>query len=321
MYNITYNSLRPYLFKNKSTFLFWICMTLLLILFSKPLYSLTLLSMNEEIHSYVLLIPLVSLYLVNLKRSSMPEISHVNSWSILTMISVLAFIFFGLSSLSSKNLNNNDVISLLVICYILLNVAICVLFYGYARFRHLAFPFAFLFFMVPLPDLLVSRLEDLLMRASRDVAYLFFHCTNTPVLRNGQILELPGTALEVARECSGIRSTLILFITSIIASHLFLTSITHRIIIILIIIPLGIIRNSARILVIGLLCVYNGPHIIDSWIHHNGGIVFFVLSLIPLFMIGAFLYYREKKTRTPIYSTTSIPFQKHEHIDPSRNEN
>ncbi len=49
------------------------------------------------------------------------------------------------------------------------------------------------------------------------------------------------------------------------------------------VIPLGLLRNAARILVISLLCVHIGPHMINSVIHRRGGPVFFALSLVPLF--------------------------------------
>jgi len=60
------------------------------------------------------------------------------------------------------------------------------------------------------------------------------------------------------------------------------------------VIPLGIVRNAFRILVIGLLCVHVGPHMIDSLIHRRGGPFFFVLSLVPLFLLLWWLRRRER---------------------------
>ena len=51
------------------------------------------------------------------------------------------------------------------------------------------------------------------------------------------------------------------------------------------VLPLGVVRNGVRILVIGFLCVHEGPHMIESWIHRDGGPVFFALSLAPLFLL------------------------------------
>jgi exosortase/archaeosortase family protein len=100
--------------------------------------------------------------------------------------------------------------------------------------------------------------------------------------------------LEVARECSGIRSTWVLFITSLVASHMFLKSPWRRFVLVAFVIPLGVLRNGFRILVIALLCVHVGPHMVDSFVHHQGGPIFFVLSLVPLFLLMAWLRRRDR---------------------------
>ena len=82
------------------------------------------------------------------------------------------------------------------------------------------------------------------------------------------ILEV--VVLEVGQECSGIRSSWVLFISSILASYLFLTTSWRKVALVAFVIPLGILRNGFRILVIGLLCVHIGPHMIESPIHHRG---------------------------------------------------
>ena len=148
-----------------------------------------------------------------------------------------------------------------------------------------AFPFAFLLFMTPLPGSVVQWLENASKLASADCASFFLHLTGIPVLRDGTIFQLPGIVIEVAQECSGIRSSLVLLIASILASYLFLRRPSHRLILVLVAIPLGVLRNGFRITVIGLLCVRFGPQMIHSIIHKRGGPAFFVLSLIPLIAV------------------------------------
>ena len=148
-----------------------------------------------------------------------------------------------------------------------------------------AFPIVFLIFMIPLPDRVVDFLETGSKLASAEAANLFFNMTGTPILRDGQIFQLPGIVIEVAQQCSGIRSSLVLFITSLLASHLFLKSPWRRALLVAAVIPLGILRNGFRILVIGLLSVNVGPQMIHSIIHRRGGPLFFALSLVPLFLL------------------------------------
>jgi exosortase/archaeosortase family protein len=61
------------------------------------------------------------------------------------------------------------------------------------------------------------------------------------------------------------------------------------------VIPLAIVRNAFRILVIGLLAVHVGPQMIDSVIHHSGGPFFFVVSLVPLFFLLWWLRRQERR--------------------------
>jgi len=104
-----------------------------------------------------------------------------------------------------------------------------------------------------------------------------------PVLRDDLSFQLPGLRIFVAEECSGIRSTLVLFITSVLGSYLFLQRRWTRLVFVLAVFPIGVFRNALRITTISWLTVNVDPGIIDSALHHRGGPIFFVISLIPLF--------------------------------------
>jgi len=168
------------------------------------------------------------------------------------------------------------------------------LFLGVKWMSAAAFPVAFLIFLAPLPDAAVHFLETASVLASADVSAFLFRITGTPLLRDGQVFALPGIVIQVAQECSGINSSWVLFVTSLVASQLFLQSPWRRVILVAFVFPLAIVRNSVRILTIGLLCVHVGPHMIDSFIHHRGGPIFFALSLIPLFLLLVWLRHQER---------------------------
>ena len=177
----------------------------------------------------------------------------------------------------------NDKLSLIAFSFVCFLIAGALLFLGRDWLKAAAFPAAFLFLFIPLPDFAVFYLETGSKLASAEAAHWFFKATGTPVFRDGNVFQLPGVVIEVAQECSGIRSSLVLSIASILAANLFLTSPWRRIAVVALVIPLGIIRNGFRILVIGLLCVHVGPQMIHSVIHKRGGPLFFALSLPVLF--------------------------------------
>ena len=103
------------------------------------------------------------------------------------------------------------------------------------------------------------------------------------MFKDGFVFELPGLAVEVARQCSGIRSTMGMFITSVIAGYKLLRTGLGRVALILAVFPITIFKNSIRICSISLLAAYvDRSWVTDSWLHSSGGIVFFVLGLVIL---------------------------------------
>jgi exosortase C (VPDSG-CTERM-specific) len=169
------------------------------------------------------------------------------------------------------------------------------LFLNTATLRRTAFPLAFLLFIVPFPAGLLDWIETWLQYRSADAAEALFALSGTPFLRDDVQFRLPGFALQVAPECSGIHSTLVLFITSLVAGFLLLRTQWRRALLTLLVVPLALLRNGFRVFVIGQLCVNVGPEMIDSYIHRKGGPIFFALSLVPFFLLLLFLRRSEGK--------------------------
>jgi len=260
---------------------------LLALAFFKPLYALTVHAAGSDLHSHILLVPFISLYLIRLNSKQLPRAYGSSpGFAVIPFLAGLAALLgaFGGHGLVQP-LSHNDYLALMAFTFICFLTAGGFLFLGRKWMKAAAFPFAFLLFMIPLPDIAVDRLERGSLLASAEAANLFFIIFQTPVLRDGVFFQLPGIVLEVAQSCSGIRSSWVLFVTSVLASHLFLGSPWRRMVLVAFVIPLAILRNGFRIFVIALLCIHMGPHMVDSFVHRRGGPIFFVLSLIPLFLL------------------------------------
>jgi len=190
-----------------------------------------------------------------------------------------------------------DYLALAVISFLGFLVGSLALCLGKATLRAHAFPLAFLIFMVPFPTVVRNAIETFFQHASADAGYAFLTLSGTPVFRQGLAFLLSTIRIEVAQECSGIHSSLVLFITSLLAGHLFLRTPWKRAGLVLAVIPLAILRNGFRIATIGLLCVHVSPNMSHSPIHHRGGPIFFVLSLIPFFLFLWWLRRTERDRR------------------------
>jgi exosortase C (VPDSG-CTERM-specific) len=255
--------------------------------FSKPLFSLAVYVAGEELHSHILLIPFVSAYLIYIRRHALPrDYTFSVGWALIPLIVGAIPLAAGWTpGVFGRPLSQNDYLALMALSFVCFVAAGGFFFLGRKWMAAAAFPIAFLIFMVPMPDRVADFLETASKLASADAASMLFNISGTPVLRDGAFFQLPNITIQVAQECSGIRSSWVLFITSLLAANLFLKTPWRRIVLVAAVIPLGILRNGLRIVFIGLLCVNFGPEMINSIFHRRGGPPFFVLSLIPLFLL------------------------------------
>jgi exosortase C (VPDSG-CTERM-specific) len=272
-------------------------MTAALVLgFIVPLYDLAWCAATSDLYSYIFLIPLISVYLASLKWKTLPPFSGA------AKIPAAGFFAGGLAVLAGYalvrhagfRLLEDDYLAFMLSAFVLIFAGGCCWFLGAEIVRALAFPIGFLIFMTPMPAFLRHGIESFLQSGSALVAELFFKLSGATFLRDGLVFQLPCINLEVAPECSGIHSSLVLFITSALAGYLFLRSPWKRAALVLFVLPLALVRNGFRVYVIGELCTHLGPQMIDSPIHRRGGPLFFALSLIPFFLLLVFLRRSER---------------------------
>ena len=254
--------------------------------FIGPLVDLATYAAHTDLHSHILLIPFISAYLIFIQRGQLPkDYASSLAYAWLTAVLGLVALIAARTLLLDASIGHNDHLAIMAFSFVCFLAAGGFLFLGREWMVAAALPMAFLIFMVPLPDRALHFLEAASQVASTEAAAIFFALTGTPMLREDAVFQLPGITIQVAQECSGIRSSYVLFITTLAASYLFLRSPWRRAILIAFVIPLAIVRNGFRIWVIGFLCMEFGPHMIHSIIHRDGGPFFFALSLIPLFLL------------------------------------
>lgn len=266
-------------------------------LFYRPLSALINFARGSELYSYVLLMPFVSVYLVMSKKSGVRVGGDGKSAGIASALLISGLLFWQLPRFGGAQPSLQNSLFIAISSFVLTVIGCAVFFLGTEFVKTNLLPIGLLFFLAPLPSALESGIETFFQHTSADAAHGLFVLARTTLYREGLALNLPGITLEVARECSGIRSSLILFISSLIAGYLFLSNPWKRLILTVFVIPLGIVRNGFRIFTIGQLCVYVSPSMVDSWVHRKGGPLFFVLSLIPFFGLLVYLARTESRRK------------------------
>lgn len=260
--------------------LFAIGSAILIAAFAFTLVELAGFCLRDDLFSYILLVPFVSGFLISCDRREL-EMTYAPATGVAAGLGALAVIFLTLSFFQAESAETAT-LALRVLAFFFAWNGIATWVLGGRFMRGIAFAAAFLLFLTPLPPDLVNWIEHGLQHASAEVSAWLFPLADIPFFRMGFSFQLPNVTVEVAPECSGIRSTLVLFITSLVAGKLLLDRPWHRAVLTLLVIPLGIFRNAFRIVTLGWLCTHYGPEMIHSPIHHRGGPVFFAISLLPL---------------------------------------
>jgi exosortase len=182
-------------------------------------------------------------------------------------------------------LGSNGWLSVRILALVVLWIGCIIGCYGLRVFRALLFPILFLFLLIPPPAWLLDRAVISLQQASTDATFALFKLSGTPVMKDGFVLSLPMLQIEVAKQCSGIRSSEMLFITGLILDHLFLRTFWSKLIFVSFIVPMAIAKNAIRIFILAMLGMHVNPDFLEGRLHHEGGGVFFALALGVLLLL------------------------------------
>lgn len=196
----------------------------------------------------------------------------------------------------SSALNLNDYLSLIAFSFCLLVISAFTACFGHKAALAAVFPLGLLLFFVPIPSIIVEPVISALQAGSALLVYWLFQLLGIPVLRDGLIFTVPGVSIEIARECSGINSSVALLITALLVAHETLRSNSRRILLVLLTLPLSIIKNAIRIVTLTLLATHVDMSFLTGNLHHHGGVLFFLLTLVLLVPIWILLKHSEERS-------------------------
>jgi exosortase len=268
-----------------------------LVLFRAVLETLVNLAFHDDRYTFILTIPFISFGLLWLKRGTIFVNARYCAGAGLA-IAAGGFALFVIST-SSSRFNADYVLSIKVLAAIVIGVGAFVWCYGTQTAGSAIFPLVFLLLMVPIPPSLLDHVVVALQTGSAEVAYRLFKLAGVPVFREGTYkFALPGVTIEVAEECSGIRSGVSLFIASILAGYLFLRLSWSRALLSVLTIPIVIFKNAVRVVMISSLGVYVDPSFLYGRLHRYGGLPFSILALALLLPVLFALTKAERGRKT-----------------------
>lgn len=236
---------------------------------------------NNPNFSHGFLVPFIAGYLVWYRKETLKELTIEPAGIGLLVLGIGLSLFF-VGTIGAE---------LFVMRFsILVTLSGAILFcLGKAWAKELSVPVLYLLFMIPLPSIIWNRIAFplQLMAASASAGSLSF--IGIPVFREGNILHLATTSLEVVDACSGLRSLTTLLALGAAFAFISNLSICRKWILFLGSIPIAVFVNIVRLTGTGMMAVYIGPEAVHGFLHDMSGMVVFVVAMLMLYFMNQLL--------------------------------
>ena len=227
--------------------------------------------------SHGFFVPLFSAFVIWQERDRLTRITLQPSWAgLIVLVAGLGELIIG--RLGAELFLDRSSLLLVV-------AGVVILFLGWNLFRAVLFPWAFLLLMIPIPTIVFNQITFPLQLLASQVAATVLPVLGVPILREGNVINLPSMALEVAEACSGIRSLMSLVTLAIIYGYLMEKRLWVRWLLAIASVPIAVAANSIRIIGTGLLVQYWDADKAQGYFHASWGWIIFVLSLIMLYAL------------------------------------
>lgn len=250
----------------------------------KALISTFALALRDDQYTHILLILPVCAALIFMDwKSSEPSTNA--SVGIGSGFLVAATLIIALARTQTIQLQLDGQLSVNMLALVVWWMGSFVFSFGTRAFRRAVFPLFFLLWIVPFPEFLLSPIIRLLQEGSVASARMLLTAAGIPVAQDGTQLTIPGLTIEVARECSSIRSSLMLVVTTMILAQMLLRSTWRKTIVIALAIPLSVAKNGLRIFVLAMLATHVDRSFLTGRLHHQGGIIYFLIALAVICLL------------------------------------
>jgi exosortase len=178
--------------------------------------------------------------------------------------------------------------------------------WGWGHLRILAFPLAFLLLMIPIPAIIFNQIAFPLQLLASRFGEAVMGAADVPVLREGNVLILANTTLEVAEACSGIRSLVSLLTLAIVLGYFSDRRLWVRTAVALSSIPVAVLTNGFRVAGTGIAAHRFGPAAAEGFFHEFSGWLVFVAAFALTLAIQRIIVAVAPAARTPLPASVKV---------------
>jgi exosortase len=253
---------------------FGVLLLLLMWLYASILFHLTEQWWHDPNFSHGFFVPVFSLFVLWRERSRFACLRpQPTMWGLPILIIAICTLLAGILGAE---------LFLSRVSLLLLMAGLLIFFRGWRYFGVTLFPWAFLVFMIPIPIIVFNHIAFPLQILASKIAAAVLPLFGVPVLREGNVINIPALSLEVAEACSGIRSLLSLMTLAIIYGYLRQTGAFIRMVLGLASIPIAVVANSFRIVGTGVLVQYWDANKGEGFFHSFSGWLIFTMSFAAI---------------------------------------
>ena len=227
--------------------------------------------------SHGFLIPFVAGYMVWYRQNEIKQQAPDPAWS------GLLIVLFGMSVHLLGNVGAE--LFLMRVSMIITLAGIIIFYFGYGMFKIVRIPLMYLIMMIPIPSIIWNKIAFPLQLFSAKISSIAIELLGIPVFREGNILHLSNTSLEVVDACSGIRSlTSLLALTGAFA---FLSGLStfKKWVLFLSAVPIAVLVNVIRLTITGAMAAWISPETAHGFLHDMSGLIIFGAALVMVYGI------------------------------------
>lgn len=224
--------------------------------------------------NYAYLIPLIILYILWEQRKEFSATPTSPTWWGLVPLFFGGFLYW-IGELSGEYYS-------LYLSSFFLMIGILLLHLGWRKIRVIWFALFLVLTMFPPPHFIYNKISVFLKLVSSKIGVAIIQLAGLPAYREGNVIDLGFTQLQVVDACSGLRYLIPLIVLGLILAYFFNTVLWKRLIVVISTVPLSIFLNSVRIGLTGILSKFFGSEVAQGFFHDFSGWIIFIVSLAIL---------------------------------------